>query len=317
MMETKILDIEKSLKDFTFIDLFCGIGGFHLAMRELGGKCVFSSDYDKFAQITYEANFGVKPFGDITQISANEIPSHDVLCAGFPCQPFSQAGYKKGFSDTKEARGNMFFIIRDIVKAKRPKAIFLENVKNLINHDDGKTFAIINQTIEDELEYDFYWKVVKACDYGLPQHRPRVYMIGIDKNLGLPNKFIFPDKLPLKYDLSEIFNGNCEKNIGFTLRVGGRGSKINDKRNWEFYMVEGEVKRLGVKEGKMMMGFPQSFIFPVSETQAMKQLGNSVAVDAVREVGSALIDFLRGNQNHVETNILSLPLFNNHFEARI
>jgi DNA (cytosine-5)-methyltransferase 1 len=303
--------------NFKFVDLFCGIGGFHLAMSSLGGECVFSSDYDKFAQITYEANFGYKPFGDITQIDAREIPAHDVLCAGFPCQPFSQAGYKKGFSETKEARGNMFFIIRDIVKAKRPKAIFLENVKNLINHDDGKTFAIIKQTIEDELEYDFYWQVVKACDYGLPQHRPRVYMICVDKALRLKNKFIFPSKLPLKYSLSQIFNGDCEKNIGFTLRVGGRGSKINDKRNWEFYLVNGEVKRLGIKEGKMMMGFPDDFIFPVSETQTMKQLGNSVAVDAIKEVGGALIDFLKSNQNYIENNMLSLPLFRNDFELII
>ena len=284
-----------------FVDLFAGIGGFHLAFDSLGAECVFASEKDKAARQTYIANFKDKSprlfkhnyfNNDILSIRPSDIPDFDILCAGFPCQPFSQAGLKKGFQEDKDARGNMFFVIRDIIKVKRPKAIFLENVSHILKHDHGNTFQIIKTVMEDELGYDFYYKIVKASDYGLPQHRARVYMIAFDKNLNLPKDFTFPEKKNLKYTMSDIFGGDCSKDIGFTLRVGGRGSKINDRRNWEFYYVDKKVKRLGVKEGKMMMGFPDSFIFPVSETQAMKQLGNSVAVDAVKIVGKTLIQHL-------------------------
>ena len=284
-----------------FIDLFAGIGGFHLAFDSLGAKCVFASEIDSAARKTYEANFiktspqvfANENFNDnILNINHNTMPDFDILCAGFPCQPFSQAGHKKGFDEDKDSRGNMFFVLRDIIKAKRPKAIFLENVRHILKHDDGNTFQVIKEIIENELNYDFYYKVVKASDYGLPQHRARVYMIGFDKELGLPRDFIFPEPQKLKYTMSDIWGGDCPKKIGFTLRVGGRGSKINDRRNWEFYYVNGEVQRLGILEGKKMMGLPENFIFPVSETQAMKQLGNSVAVDAVRTVGKSIIQHL-------------------------
>lgn len=163
--------------EFTFIDLFAGIGGFHLALHQLGGVCVFASEIDEHARKTYEHNLSaISPelfqnhcFNqDITTLDFNNIPAFDVLCAGFPCQPFSQAGHKKGFQEDKENRGNMFFVIRDIIAAKRPKAIFLENVRHLLKHDEGRTFHIIKETIEAELGYDFYYKVVKASDYGLP-----------------------------------------------------------------------------------------------------------------------------------------------------
>lgn len=284
-----------------FVDLFAGIGGFHLAFDSLGAECVFASEKDNAARKTYETNFHkISPAifenhlfnDDILTVNAHRMPDFDILCAGFPCQPFSQAGHKKGFQEDIDSRGNMFFVLRDIIKEKRPKAIFLENVRHILKHDNGKTFQIIKRIIEDELKYDFYYKVVKASDYGLPQHRARVLMIGFDRKLGLPKDFTFPDTHKLKYTMSDIFEGNCPKDIGFTLRVGGRGSRIDDRRNWEFYYVDGEVKRLGVKEGKMMMGLPESFVFPVSETQAMKQLGNSVAVDAVKAVGNSLIQHL-------------------------
>jgi DNA (cytosine-5)-methyltransferase 1 len=306
-----------------FIDLFAGIGGFHKAFHDLGGVCVFASEIDKFARKTYETNFtAISPDlfkcnnfnDDILKLDIENMPDFDLLCAGFPCQPFSQAGYKKGFEETKDSRGNMFFIISDIIRAKRPKAIFLENVRHLIKHDDGRTFATIKDIIENELGYHFYWKVVKASDYGLPQHRPRVYMIGIDKKLNLKGKFVFPDKKPLKYTISDIFAGKCAKDIGFTLRVGGRGSNIEDRRNWEFYLVDNQVKRLGVEEGKKMMGLPEDFIFPVSEVQAMKQLGNSVAVDAIREVGKALIGYAFETNNYpvfkLDNNSLSFVVEN-------
>lgn len=297
------MDISHS--HYRFIDLFAGIGGFHLAFDKLGAECVFASEKDISARKTYIENFrDISPSlfknnlfnGDILNVDPHEIPDFEILCAGFPCQPFSQAGHKRGFGENKDARGNMFFVIRDIIKVKRPNAIFLENVRGLLKHDDGRTFEIIRQTI-DELNYDLYYKVVKASDYGLPQHRPRIFMIGIDRSLGITEPFQFPETIELKYTLSDIFGGKCDKDIGFTLRVGGRGSKIDDRRNWEFYKINGEIRRLGVSEGKMMMGLPDDFRFPVSETQAMKQLGNSVAVDAIRAVAENLLDHLDAHQS--------------------
>ena len=289
-----------------FIDLFAGIGGFHVAFHSLGLDCVFASEKDEKARETYKNNFkSVSPDifeknkfnDDILSLDFKDIPEFDILCAGFPCQPFSQAGHKLGFGENLEARGNMFFVLRDIIRAKRPKAIFLENVRHILNHDGRRTFSTIKDIIENELEYDFYYQVVEASDYGLPQHRPRVFMIGFDKELGLPKDFVFPkEQESLNFNMSDVFNGDCTREIGFTLRVGGKGSVITDRRNWEFYYVDGEIRRIGVKEGKRMMGFPAEFDFPtpqVSKNQAMKQLGNSVAVDAVRAVGRSLIDHLQ------------------------
>jgi DNA (cytosine-5)-methyltransferase 1 len=293
----------------TFIDLFAGIGGFHLAFDGLKAECVFASEKDAQARKTYQANFEqTNPAlfeqgrfnDDIVAVHPATLPDFDILCAGFPCQPFSQAGYKKGFLETREGRGNMFFVIRDIVKAKRPKALFLENVRHLLNHDGGRTFKIIKEVIEKELGYTLHYKVIKASDYGLPQHRARLFMIAFDAQLSLKTPFHFPQNIPLKYTMSDVFGGVCEKDIGFTLRVGGRGSKIDDRRNWEFYRVDGAVKRIGIDHAKKMMGLPDSFIFPVSETQAMKQLGNSVAVDAVRAVGGELVRCLRQGQGRLE-----------------
>jgi DNA (cytosine-5)-methyltransferase 1 len=291
-------------KKIRFIDLFAGIGGFHLAFDRIGAECVFASEKNPDARRTYIANFldkspdlfkGNHFNDDILSVDPWAIPDFDILCAGFPCQPFSQAGHKLGFGENYEARGNMFFVLRDIIKARRPKAFFLENVRHLVNHDDGNTLRVIRQTLEEELGYQFYHTVVKASDYGLPQHRARVFMIGVDKSLGLSATFNFPPKLPLKYTISDIFGGHCDKDIGFTLRVGGRGSTINDRRNWEFYLVDGKVMRLGVQQGKKMMGLPDTFRFPVTDTQAMKQLGNSVAVDAVEAVARQLVEHLSEN----------------------
>ncbi len=287
--------------NFTFIDLFAGIGGFHQAFNELGGKCVFASEIDVHSRKTYEYNFKEQSpemfenglFNqDIKSIMPEEIPDFDILCAGFPCQPFSQAGLKQGFEDTaKSERGNLFFDIEDIIKAKRPKAFFLENVRGLINHDNGNTFRIIQETLTKKLGYSFYYQVVKASDYGLPQLRPRTFMIGF-RDEDFFQSFRFPNKVPLRFNMSDVWNGECSREIGFTLRVGGRGSNINDRRNWDSYLVNNEVKRLSFKEAKIMQGFPESYHFPVSATQAMKQLGNSVAIDAVRAVGNNLINYM-------------------------
>lgn len=293
------------VKKYKFIDLFSGIGGFHYAFHDLGAECVFASEIDSHARKTYESNlkhlsprlFESNCFNDdILKISHfnidKEIPDFDILCAGFPCQPFSQAGFKRGFKEERDSRGNMFFRIRDIIKIKRPKVIFLENVRHLLTHDNGQTFSIIKNIIENELDYYFHYKIVKASDFGLPQHRPRLFMIGFRKEDSYTIPFSHPKEIPLKITMSDIFGGVCNKKIGYTLRVGGRGSGLTDRRNWDSYSVNNEHVRLTSKEALAMQGFPENFHFPVTETQAMKQLGNSVAINAVKAYGSVIIDRL-------------------------
>ena len=184
-----------------------------------------------------------------------------------------------------------FFNIVDILEIKRPKAFFLENVRGLISHDKGQTFKIIREILEEELNYSFYYQIVKASDYGLPQLRPRTFIIGF-RDEGFLKGFNFPPTKPLKFNMSDVWEGQCSREIGFTLRVGGRGSNINDRRNWDSYLVDGEVRQLMPEQGKKMQGFPDSFEFPVSKKEAMKQLGNSVAVDAIRECGKSLLNHL-------------------------
>jgi len=170
-------------KPFRFIDLFCGIGGFHLAFKRLGHECVFASDWDRFSQQTYEANFGKKPLGDIHSVAVADIPAHDILCGGFPCQPFSLAGVSKknslgrkhGFDDEKQ--GNLFFSIADILDYHRPAAFVLENVKNLKSHDKGRTFDVIHRTLTEALGYTVYYKIIDAKPL-VPQHRERIFLVG-------------------------------------------------------------------------------------------------------------------------------------------
>jgi len=303
-----------SRKNQRFIDLFAGIGGFHLAMHAAGGECVFVSEWDKHARLTYEANLSKlspglfdgagegneTPFfaGDITKISERlrngekVVPDFEILTGGFPCQPFSQAGFKKGM---EEARGTLFFDILQILKSKQAegkpaKAYFLENVRGLINHKSGdkSTLAIIEQKLK-ELGYTFDKELVWASDFGLPQHRPRVFIYGfLDPKAA--EKFKSPQKIDLTKTMSDIFGGKSHKEVGWTLRVGGRGSGVHDRRNWDCYIVDGVERRLGPSEGLQMQGFPDWYKFPakLSETQAMKQLGNSVAVPAVAAYGKAI-----------------------------
>ena len=287
-------------KTITFIDLFAGIGGFHLAFHNLGAKCVFVSEWDKSARETYKKNFEkIEPelfapetidqtfTGDITTVLPKSIPDFDIITGGFPCQPFSQAGLKKGFNET---RGTLFFDIANIMKEKQPKAFFLENVRGLLTHDGGRTFATIQRVLTEELGYSFFYKVVKASDYGVPQHRPRLFMVGFkDKSID----FEFPEPTKLTMTMDDVFDGKVNKTVGYTLRVGGRGSGIGDRRNWDTYLVDGEVRRLSPKEGLRMQGFPDDFEFPVSETQAMKQLGNSVAVPAIQATANEIMKRLK------------------------
>jgi len=287
------------LAKLTFIDLFAGIGGFHLALHNVGAECVFASEWDEAARLTYETNFAkISPklfkngnfAGDITSVDKKSIPDFDILCAGFPCQPFSQAGFKKGFADI---RGTLFFDIAEIIRIKQPKAFFLENVRGLYGHDKGRTFETIKKTLTQKLGYSFHHAIVKASDHGLPQHRPRLFMVGF-KNLD--TEFEFPKTRKLKFTMSDVMKGEVDREIGYTLRVGGKRSPIDDRRNWDGYIVDGEVRRLTPSEGKKMQGFPASFKFPVSDSEALKQLGNSVAITAIQDYASVIVEVL-GRRN--------------------
>ena len=280
---------------YKFIDLFAGIGGFHIALHNLGAECVFASEWDEAARKTYENNLiKVSPklfksgnfAGDITQVDKASIPDFDILCGGFPCQPFSQAGHKLGFDDT---RGTLFFDIAEIIRIKQPKAFFLENVRGLLKHDNGKTFEVIKRTLTEELGYSLHYSIVKASEHGLPQHRPRLFMVGF-KDPTTP--FLLPEKRALAYTMSDVMKGKVDREIGFTLRVGGGSSPIEDRRNWDGYIVDGFLRRISPEEGKKLQGFPDDFVFPVSRREAMKQLGNSVAINAIQDWAEELIKAL-------------------------
>jgi DNA (cytosine-5)-methyltransferase 1 len=295
-------DDSESIK---FIDLFAGIGGFHLAFSQLGAKCVFASEWDEHARKTYQRNFEQSDpelfasgnfAGDITEVNKDDIPDFDVLCAGFPCQPFSQAGHKLGFYDV---RGTLFFDIAEIIQLKRPRAFFLENVRGLYKHDNGQTFETIQKILTEDLGYKIYHQIVRATDHGLPQHRPRLFIIGFrDHDV----EFDFPSKRDLMFTMSDVWEGKVEREVGFTLRVGGKASPIDDRRNWDGYWVDGEVRRLTPREGKRMQGFPDDFEFPVPNSQAMKQLGNSVAVAAIKDYAQKILEALRGPDDQHKPN---------------
>ena len=311
-------------KDFTFIDLFAGIGGIRIPFQELGGRCVFSSEWDAFAQKTYKVNFGETPSGDITKISSKDIPDFDILLAGFPCQPFSQAGLKKGFTDV---RGTMFFEIERILKEKRPKAFLLENVKQLKGHDKGRTFQVILDHL-NRLEYAVDFKVLKAADFGVPQNRERIYIVGFDRHrfplkedfafdFPFPSKQktrlgdILEEKVDEKYTISDaLYAGhlrrrkeNKEKGNGFGFCLFNRDSEYTSTISARYYKDGSEIlidqgkdknpRKLTPRECARLQGFPERFIIPVSDTQAYKQFGNSVAVPVVRAVAGKMIDFMK------------------------
>jgi len=279
----------------TFVDLFSGIGGFHLAFQKLGLKCVFSSEIDPVARDVYSKNFKIpenKFNHDIYKLKTSDIPDFDICCAGFPCQPFSQIGKRKGFQEGFEKRGNLFFEIERVIKAKKPKAFFLENVQHIVTHDEGRTFKVIQERLKS-LNYSFYWKKIKACDFNLPQLRPRIFMVGFKNSIEKGKVFRFPPPLPLKKTMSDVFDGDCSREIGFTLRRGGMGSKITDRRNWDSYFVDGRVVKLQVKHAKKMQGFPKGFCLPDSRSKSLKLLGNSVAVDVVYAVGKEIVKYIK------------------------
>lgn len=323
---------------FKFIDLFAGIGGFRLALESQGGICVFSSEWDRFSQKTYHENFGEMPAGDITQIKENSIPKHDILCGGFPCQPFSIAGVSKklslgkahGFAD--EAQGNLFFDIARILKNKRPKAFILENVKNLKSHDRGRTFQIINETL-DALGYEVFTQIVDAQDY-VPQHRERVFLVGYRRDTFKNASFSFPtpprmkisvstileSKVDKKYTLSDklwkylqeyaIKHQNKGNGFGFGL-VDPQKDKITRTLSARYFKDGSEIlikqkgknpRRLTPRECARLMGFSDKFKIPVSDTQAYRQFGNAVVVPVVSAIAKQLIETLNSNGQDIKAS---------------
>lgn len=314
--------------DFTFIDLFAGMGGFRLAMQAQGGKCIFSSEWNQYAQKTYMANFGDMPFGDITKEETKSyIPEHfDVLCAGFPCQPFSIAGVSKknslgretGFKD--KTQGTLFFDVADIISRHRPKAFYLENVKNLVSHDKGRTFKVIKETLE-ELDYSIHYEVLDGKSY-VPQHRERIMIVGFDRKLyGGREQFEFPKlgepvncigdilekDVPAKYTLSDKLwsylqnyaRKHKEKGNGFgygLVDINGITRTLSAryyKDGSEILIPQGEgtnPRRLTPRECARLMGYPDEYIInAVSEVQAYRQCGNSVIVPLITAVAEQLV----------------------------
>ncbi|GAA5225192.1 DNA (cytosine-5-)-methyltransferase [Membranihabitans marinus] len=313
---------------FKFIDLFAGIGGIRLAYQNNNGKCVFSSEWDSFAKKTYEANFGEVPFGDITKISETEIPDHDILLGGFPCQPFSIAGVSKknalgrehGFLD--KTQGTLFFDIARIIEHKKPKVFMLENVKNLVSHDKKKTFKVITETLT-ELGYSIHYKILDARYY-VPQHRERIIIVGFNKSVFKgKEEFQFPKpkevqlairdilepKVDDKYTLSDkLWNYLQEYKKKHRAKGNGFGFGLTDldgvsrTMSARYYKDGAEIlipqkgknpRRLTPRECARLQGFPDSFIIPVSDNQAYKQFGNSVATPLIEAVGKNIVKELK------------------------
>lgn len=301
---------------FKFIDLFAGIGGIRIPFDEIGGKCVFTSEWDKFSQQTYAANYGEMPHGDITQIDPKDIPSFDVLLAGFPCQPFSNAGLKKGFEDT---RGTLFFNISQIIKMHTPKVVFLENVKGLLSHDKGNTFKTILNVLENELGYTVHYEVHNAKDFGVPQNRQRIFIVALREDIDF--EFAKPPMTPVK--VGDILENNVDekytisdklwegaqrrkeqhkaKGNGFGYSLFNEESPYTSTISARYYKDGSEIlieqkgknpRKLTPREAARIQGFPESFKIVVSDNQAYKQFGNAVAVPAIRSVAHQLAPYL-------------------------
>lgn len=305
---------------FTFIDLFAGIGGIRLGFERQGGKCVFTSEWDKYAQKMYEDNFGEKPFGDINDIAPNEIPDHDILLAGFPCQPFSIAGKGLGFADT---RGTLFFNIEEILSVKRPKAFLLENVKRLTSHDGGRTFEIITSKLRS-LGYTIYPKVFNSLDFGIPQKRERIYIVGFAD----PLEFKFPEPLGFYRNLKEFLEPDSEidssyftteyikekrkskvkgnpprptiwhENIGGNISALPYSCALRAGGSYNYLTVNGE-RRLTGREMLNLQGFPSDFKITVPYTQVRKIAGNSVTVPVIEAIAKNVVAALN-NAKRIE-----------------
>lgn len=305
------------LKEWRFIDLFAGIGGIRLPFTELGAQCVFTSEWDKHAQQTYLQNYGHLPAGDITQINEINIPNFDLLLAGFPCQPFSNAGYKKGFEDT---RGTLFFDICRIIKQHKPKVLLLENVKGFKGHDKGKTFQIVIDSLSD-LGYSSYHQILNAKHFGVPQNRERIFIVSFLNAYYQHNEqFYFPQSIDNSTKVSDILEPkliDSKYTLSDKLWAGHQRRKLAHKANGNgfgyslfnsdsiytstisarYYKDGSEIlieqanknpRKLTPREAARLQGFPDSFKLPLSDNQAYKQFGNSVAVPVIRAIAKQI-----------------------------
>lgn len=289
----------KLRKKFTFIDLFSGIGSFHYSLKQLGGECVLACDIDQNANSTYILNYGVVPHENIFDLQLEQIPDSDLLCAGFPCQAFSNIGYKKALKDT---RSQVFYPLLNILKSKQIPCILLENVQGLVNLKKGQVFNTILTHLED-LNYECFWKVLNCSDYGIPQNRKRLFIVGFHKgrllDTGHPQKvlFEFPPKTHLKYTLSELLNKNLNKEIAHTIRVGGRGSPLGNRHNWDGYtLLQSTSKteyRLSVQDCLLLQNFSKNFQLCGCQTSQYKQIGNTIPTNLTFVLGEQIIKFLK------------------------
>ncbi len=294
-----------------FVDLFAGIGGMRLAFEAAGHRCVFSSEWDQFSQKTYQANFNDAPHGDITKIEAADIPAFDILLAGFPCQPFSSIGKRQGFEHPTQ--GTLFYDVVRILSHHRPKAFLLENVKGLINHDEGRTWRVIQETL-DELNYEVHSKILDAADFGVPQHRERIYIVGFDRAAKKHREFEFPQPLKRKANIGDfVETGIDDRSISKSLQSNylfklndGRPEIISPntqgtvktlvasyhkiQRLTGTFVADGPtgLRLLSENECKAIMGFPKKFKVPVSRTQMYRQFGNSVAVPVIKRIAQSM-----------------------------
>ena len=315
---------------FTFIDLFAGVGGIRLGFEKFKGECVFTSEWDKYSKITYKANFGDEPQDDITKIKVQEVPRHDILLGGFPCQPFSNAGLKQGFDDT---RGTLFFDVARIIDYRKPSMLLLENVKGFVNHDKGKTMKIVRETLED-LGYNVFYKVLNARDFGLPQNRERIYIVGLNKRKLGSIGFKFPEptykatrvgdiletKVDEKYTLSnKLWKGHKRrlkehraKGNGFGYSLFNRDSKYTSTISARYYKDGSEIlieqknrnpRKLTPREAARLQGFPDGYLdFEVdgkkpSYSSVKGAIGNSMTVNVMYWIGQR-INFI---DNYIES----------------
>ena len=319
----------QALAGYKFIDLFCGIGGFHLALSSFGAECVFASDIDKNAREVYEKNFKMVPYGDITKVNIEDIPYHDIICAGFPCQPFSISGHRKGFTD-EQGRGKLFFNIVSIAQYHKPKVLLLENVKNFEKHDNGNTLKRVYQELEN-IGYTVFHSVLCASDYGVPQQRKRIYIVAFRNDLNI-HEFNFPKPLSIfrtvkdilirkkdnfvdgsyqierKYiiktehkkkekklvRIGEIGLGRQGERIysikGQSMTLSSQGGGLGGKTG--MYLIRKKVRKLYPRECARLMGFPDKFELADSQEKNYKQFGNSVVVDVLQYILQEIIKCL-------------------------
>jgi DNA (cytosine-5)-methyltransferase 1 len=276
---------EQPTQQVKYIDLFCGIGSFHYSFEKLGFKCVMASDIYKPAKDTYKENYGMDILDDICEINPSDIEDYDILCAGFPCQPFSQAGHHKGFEDS---RGTMFSQVMRFVKQNVPKIVVLENVQALLNHDDGKSFLKIKTELESE-GYNVIYKVLKCSDYGIPQMRKRLFIVGF-KNVEVNNleKFFDLDDYKKTTTLTEYLGQNFKKDTAYTLRCGGKKSPINDRHNWDGYWVDDKEYRITIDDGLKLQGFSNyNLVGKIGEK--WKMLGNTIPTIFTEIIGKQIV----------------------------